>query len=73
MIRALEIRKSNSPPSTTALQRRQRPAATNQGGTDGAERALQANMLQHMVDVGVATELSYNTAMDASLGRKCPR
>ena len=67
MIRVLEVRNSNMPPSTTRVERRERPTLI-QDDVDGAERVL--HMLQHMVNLGIATEESYNIAMDAVLKRR---
>ena len=71
MIRVLESRKqrvSASPDfGTDTTQRRHERPALLRDDVDGAERVL--HMLQHMIELGVATETSFQIAMGAILKR----
>ena len=71
MIRVLQSREnllsSNSENSPSPLERRERPALLV-SDIDGAERV--SNMLQHMVDIGVATEDSYRIVLKALCNRR---
>jgi hypothetical protein len=65
MLRVLESRgnlASNSALSLSPMERRKRPTVLK-SDIDGAERV--AGMLQHMVDIGVATEESYQIVLQA--------